>query len=139
MTNLTSAKVINATSKTNTIKVEIYYFTQDEDYKHETVDLSKGNLSSDTIKFMQDINGIQINGIWYENNKICVDLNANEFRKLDAGSYAGIIQTNLLVKTFSSYPNVEEIEILIDGKQGQYGYHFNFDRVFRVSEWDNKP
>jgi len=123
----------------STVEVKFYYLSQEnpyfgiEDLKFKTENISVANMSADTIKFMKKDSDVQINKIWYEGNRLCVDLNENERAKLDAGSTAGEIITNILLKTFSSYPNVKEIEILIDGERGSYGNHFNFEEVFKVN------
>lgn len=108
-----------------TVSVKFYYFDKDDSIgdvtKYKINDISVENLSKETVEFMDLYNGIQINSVWYEGTKICVDLNPSEFLELDKGSSAGFIRKSILLKTFSSYPNVKEIEILVGGEKGCVG------------------
>ena len=118
---------------TDIVEVKFYYFVQEEiEFTTETI--SMANISDDTIKFMNKYSGIQIDKVWYEGSRICVDLNESERAKLDAGSFAGIMITSILIKTFSSYPDVKEIEFLIGGERGSFGNHFNFEEVFKLND-----
>ncbi len=113
-----------------------YYFYRGQSFEQEYAYSEKlityADLVQDTIKNMNEYCGIKITAIWYEGNKICVDLDESEVYKLDAGSTAGWIETYVLLETFSSYPNVKEIEILIGGQKGMSGEHFSFNEVFVV-------
>lgn len=123
---------------TETIPVKFY--VPDENYRevkeHKIEDISVANWVDDTIKFMDLYNGIKIEDIWYEGSKICVDLNLSERFSFDVGSTGGSIRTRELVKTFSSFPNVEGIEVLINGERGCYADHFSFDRILKAENLD---
>jgi len=75
---------------------------------------------------------VEIDNIWYEGSKLCVDLSENMRPRLDAGSAAGASFYECVVRTFATYPNVETIEILLGGKKGESGNHFSFVSVFEV-------
>jgi len=130
----------SSVNELETVSVEFYYFETSfwevEDISCKTEDISTANLSDDTIQFMKLYNGIQIDGVWYEDDRICVDLNESELSKLNAGSTAGTMSTAILLKTFASYPNVKEIEVLIGGEKGCIGDHFMFDKIFDAVELD---
>ena len=118
-----------------TVEVKIFYSSYDEELnenilEYVTVPLRVSNISEDTSRFMLEYNGIVVDSIWYEGSRIYVDLNEGERAKLDRGSEAGNVGSNILLRTFSSYPGVEEIVILIDGEHNSYGNHFNFDGAF---------
>ena len=133
----TSNAVVDINAIYSEVEVNIYY----SDYVQERNRLvlickpeiiSSENMSDDTIRLMKDYNDIEIDRIWYEGIRICIDLNERERGQLNRGSSAGMIAREILLYTFSSYPNVKEIEILINGERGQYGVHFNFEDVFEV-------
>lgn len=118
-----------------TSEVRFYYDRGPEfeyEYGYQKEVISKAELIEDTKKYMLAYNGIKINNVWYDGQKICVDLDESETNKLDAGSAAGRIETYILLETFSSYPNVAQIEILIGGQKGRHGDHFYFDEVFEA-------
>ncbi|MCL1976448.1 MAG: hypothetical protein FWG61_09855 [Firmicutes bacterium] len=98
------------------------------EYKNESI--SYANLLSDTKKYLELYCGITLTNIWYDNTKLIVDLDPSVYMILNAGSHAGIMDTGILVKTFSSYPGVEEIEFLIGGERNCWADHFSFDCVF---------
>ena len=117
------------------VEVKIYRLDYVQEYNRHILVysaeiISQSNISEETIPLMKEHNNIVIDGIWYEDNRICIDLNETERVQMDRGSTAGVMTRELLLYTFSSYPDVKEIEILINGERGQYGNHFNFEDVF---------
>ena len=125
-------------AESSEISVKIYLYNQNDSLfeatEYKTEKISMNNLSADTVKFMTLYNGIQIDKVWYEGDRLCVDLNLSERFELDRGSTAGMLRKDILLKTFSSYPNVKEIKILIGGERGCIGDHFMFDEIFEVIE-----
>ena len=116
-----------------TTAIKCYYYDENEiTYKIESINLN--NSLDETIQLMYSYNKIRIEDIWYEGSKICVDLNPIERYEFDRGSTAGIIRTDILILTFSSFPGVEEIEFLIDGEKGCMGNHFSFDVIFPAKD-----
>ena len=119
-----------------------FYFQTKEEEKIASVEvtgyaieeISMDNLVEDTKNFMDRYCDIKIDDIWYEEERLCVDLNLDAAMSLDRGSYAGSVGLDIILKTFSSYPNVKQIEILVDGERGCVSDHFMFDRIFEVSE-----
>lgn len=106
---------------------------QDESiWEYKTEYITYANLVVDTIRYMKVHNEIEVINIWYENTRLFVDLDAGEYRSLDAGSSAAWEETQILVRTFSSYPGVEEIEFLINSEKNCGGSHFRFDVVYLV-------
>lgn len=99
---------------------------------YKTEQISHAKLLDDTIRYMGLHNGIKIINIWYEKTKLFVDLDFEEFYRMNNGISAGQEITQILVKTFSSYPGVEEIEFLLGGERNFVADHFSFDRVFAV-------
>lgn len=116
-----------------TMPIKFYYYDENESiYKNESINLN--NSLEETIQLMYLYNKIRIDDIWYEGSKICVDLNPVERYEFDRGSTAGIMRIDALISTFSSFPGVEAIEILIGGEKGCEGSHFNFDGIFQVRD-----
>lgn len=101
---------------------EIYTYTQ------KTV--SWESMSDDSVKLIQDLYNVKINGVWYRGKRICVDISEQGLQKFNAGSAAGSSLTYSFIQTFLSYPCVNEVELLVDGVKYRYGDHF----TFRVSK-----
>ena len=82
---------------------------------------------------MQAHTGIQLADLWYEENRLVVDLTPAASISFNFGSTAGIMRTVSLIASLSTLPNVEEIEVLVGGQRGVYDNHFSFAGVFRVN------
>jgi len=124
-------------AEADTITVDFYYIVSEGtwykwSYATETIPVS--NISADTIRFMKEYCNIEIDSIWFDGCRIFVNLNERERARLDAGSTAGSVITETLIRTFSSYPNVMELEVLINGIFEEFGNHFNFRNIFIVSD-----
>ena len=103
-------------------------------YKSEFI--TKETFVEDTIEYMKQYSGIDVTDIWYEGERICINLDYSEGYEFDKGSYAGAMRTNVVIRTLSSYPNVKEIQILLDYQKGAMADHFNFDRIYKAIELD---
>jgi spore germination protein GerM len=112
-------------------------YSDDAEWEYKTERISYASLLDDTKKYMKLHNNIKVINIWYENTRLFVDIDTNEAMRLDAGTHAAIVGITKLVKTFSSYPGVEEIEFLMGGERKAMGEHYNFDLVFVVPGTDN--
>jgi len=85
------------------------------------------------IAHMQAHTGIQLADLWYEENRLVVDLTPAASISFNFGSTAGIMRTVSLIASLSTLPSVEEIEVLVGGQRGVYDNHFSFAGVFRVN------
>ncbi|MCL1917893.1 MAG: hypothetical protein FWG14_06200 [Peptococcaceae bacterium] len=124
----------NKVSSGETLQVKYYtyynYGEQAYTYTHETI--SKENVSEDSVKLLKDRYDITINRVWYEGNRICVDISKTSPFPFDSGSSKGITLTCSLLDTFLSYPDVIEVELLVNGTKNVWGNHFSFG-VFNSS------
>ena len=135
-TAATTTTATRATYSENwqTAAVDFYYRIDLDILTYQTATITREHLSSETVAYMKQYANFQLNSLWYEGTRLCVDINKEEEEPLDAGSSAGIFLTNMLLRTFASFPNVEEIVFLIDGVPNVEQNHFNFDRVFNVND-----
>ena len=100
-----------------------------------TITISRANMLRDTQYYMKKYNKyIEIENLWYEGKKICVDLTGNMAAVMDGGSTIGSMTTAILKRTFSSYPDVDEMEFLIGGVRNREGEHFSFVGPFIVAD-----
>jgi len=100
--------------------------------------------SSEVIDQMLEINGIAIDGFEVgtfvihdgeipPRNVMIVNLNAEAEQTSLQGSTGASLATEIILRTFASFPNIEAIEILIDGASGRYGDHFDFSDYFLIA------
>jgi spore germination protein GerM len=61
-------------------------------------------------------------------------LDGSKAHIFDWGSTGSMIRLNQLIFTLSSFPDVEKIEVLIDGVRGIESSHFNFSDAFDAVE-----
>lgn len=81
---------------------------------------------------------IHIRNIWYVGGRIYVDLDGLRSQPAFAGSTGGYLTQRILYLSVASFPNVEEIVILLDGQPvGRYQLdHINLSGVVRVTGHD---
>jgi hypothetical protein len=120
---------------TKDITMKFYKMLQDSDgnlmtYSIERVDCA--TICENIIDLINQKNGIQINKMWIENNKAYIDLNMKEGMEFSRGSAANAIRLSELLMTLFSYPEIKEVEILLDGQSGVVGDHFMFNKVFTL-------
>lgn len=119
-----------------TFQVKYYeYFGNDEQsytYTEETI--SQETMSEDSVELIKDKYGVTVDGMWYEEERICVDIvsRTHPFLSFDEDDLTGAIFTRSIVQTFLSYPNVTEVELLFNGTRNVWGRHFTFG-VFNSS------
>ncbi|MCL2054609.1 MAG: hypothetical protein FWG90_09310 [Oscillospiraceae bacterium] len=105
-------------------------------YENGEINYSKMPYTSDTVSvesFAEDFaekmllySGIRVDDIWYEGSKLNVDLNVYEKYHFGMGSTAGSTLSADLMQTLRSLPNIEKIEVWLDGERGIESDHFSF-------------
>jgi len=76
---------------------------------------------------------IQLADLWYEENRLVVDLTPATAIPFDWGSTGGAVRSFSLFNSMASLPNVTDVEVLVGGQRGVSGSHFCFARVFRAA------
>ena len=113
----------------------MFYFI----YRYELI--SYENMVEETISKINEFNGYDfpIDNFWYDGTNLIVDLEPDVdiggVSNFLQGSSGASINVGIIVQTFGSFPNVETVEIRIDGRRGVEGWHFDFSEPFTVSEW----
>ena len=116
----------------STIDPSLYGYDE-SNYSFITVEVSAENFLQDAMKHLYLHNKINVDDIWYEGNRLCVDLNRTMRYRLDAGSTAGHLLSNELLLTFASFPNIDEIVFTINGAES-WGNHFNLYYIFPANK-----
>jgi hypothetical protein len=89
-------------------------------------------MSEDSVKLVKDKYDVTVNKVWYEGNRVCVDIAKTSPFCFDMGSHAGFSYTWSFIYTFLSYPDCTEVELLVNGRKNVWGNHFAFG-VFNSS------
>ncbi|MCL2286161.1 MAG: GerMN domain-containing protein [Firmicutes bacterium] len=99
---------------------------------HHWEEISGKNLWVEFIRLMRCHTGIRIRDLWYDGTRLYVDLAPVEAIVFNWGSTGSAQRQSSLINTLSTFPNVTEIVILIDGEADVAADHFNFEGVIRV-------
>ncbi|MDR2182666.1 MAG: GerMN domain-containing protein [Clostridiales bacterium] len=75
---------------------------------------------------------ISADNIWYEGHRIYVDFSEEVSWRFNAGSTGGFLATQSLILNLASFPNVEEMVILVEGQRDVWADHFSFEGIFVV-------
>ena len=142
-TGKSSEEEISQTSPSNvkeTIDLKLYFYDA-EDYDNvkeiRTVKIDKTLYETDiTTAINQVLSGtnLKINKAVINGNSITVDLSKEVALKFNSGSAGGITYTNILAMTILNLPNLEKLEVTVDGVAGVEADHFTFNGVFNKGE-----
>lgn len=128
----------NGLLNTNQIAIQMHYHTTDPngigEFGYINKHITDTHWDSELIELMYLYNGIEIKSLYRIQQKIYVDLMPIEAERFNLSSLMGYARTAVLLNTIATLPDVEEIEVLIDGFGGIYGAHFSFDRVILVKD-----
>lgn len=102
-----------------------------EDIPHFDEEISPYNWQEQIVRHMRTHTGIGIAGLWYDGNRLMVDLTPAASIFFDWGSSGSYQLTRALTDSLATLPNVAEMEILVGGQRGVEGSHFNFSFVRR--------
>ena len=129
------------TNAEETVSVNLYFYDEiistdyydEENFFYVTVNIAAEDFLSEAKKALYLHKKVSIDDLRYENGRLTVDFNSAERQRFDAGSMAGIVRKNTLLKTFAGFPGVSEVEFLIGGERNAEGNHFNFNGYFTIN------
>ena len=122
--------------KWDTAEVSFYKYTDYDEFTVNKERISYANLLEDTVKYLDRHNDwILIIGIRYEGRRLVVDLDPGMGGRLDAGSMGGYCTQSSILRTFASYPGVNEMKFLIGGVEDCEGNHFNLQGIFKAADY----
>ncbi|MCL2019772.1 MAG: hypothetical protein FWG70_08445 [Oscillospiraceae bacterium] len=112
------------TDDLNTISIKLWDYAEikntdysdEENFSFVTMNISEENFLEDAVKAIYLHQGFSIKSIWYEGDKIYIDLSLIQDFRASRGSMAAIVTSNLLKRTFASFPNMTEMEFLVEGR-----------------------
>lgn len=95
--------------------------------------LYQDNITA-AINKVLELTNISINKAIINGESITVDLPKEVALKFNSGSAGGITNTNILAMTILNLPNIEKLEVTVDGVTGVVADHFNFNGTFTRTE-----
>lgn len=122
------------------IELKLYFFDADDydnvkEIRTVTVDkkLFQEDKTSAINKVLESTN-LRINNAIINGKAITVDLPKEVALSFNNGSAGGITNTNILAMTILNIPDIEKMEVTVDGVAGVVADHFNFNGTFSKTE-----
>jgi hypothetical protein len=127
-----------------TIDLKLYNYDAD-DYENpkevSTVAIDKKLYSEDITSAINKLlasTPLKLNKAVVNGKLITVDLPKDVALKFNSGSAGGITNTNILAMTILNLPDIEEMEVIVDGITGIEADHFSFNGKFIKDEGGKK-
>jgi len=121
------------------VELELYNYSA-EDYNSPKeivkVSVSRKLYEEDltaAINKVLETTGLSIAKAVLDGDFITVDLTKEVAARFNAGSAGGITNTNILAMTVLNLPQVEKLEITVEGEHNIEGDHFSFNGIFTKS------
>jgi len=138
-TDTSTQSVSNPSVVKETIDLKLYYYDAD-DYDNvkeiRTVTIDKKLYQDDITAAINQVlaaTELKINKAVIKGKSVTVDLSKELVLKFNSGSARGITYTNILAMTILSLPNIEKMEVTVDGVASVLADHFNFNGTFTKS------
>ncbi len=119
-----------------TLDLNLYVYDADnyekpKEIKTVTIDkkLYQDDITSAINKVLEST-GLKINKATVNKNFIIIDLPKEVSAKFNEGSAGGITRTNILAMTILNLPDIDTMEVTVDGASGVVGDHFSFNGIF---------
>lgn len=128
----------------DTVDLNLYFFDADNyDSPKEirTVSVDNKLYQDDITAAINQVllsTNLKINKATLNGNSITVDLSKEMQLNFNGGSASGITYTNILAATITNLPNIDKLEVTVDGKSGVEADHFNFNGTFSRAENSKK-
>jgi len=118
------------------VTVQIHSASIATGYFEETYyveEISGEKLWEETIRLKRLHTGIEISDFWYEGRRIIVDIKPNQWPRLTFGTQSFCLGVRVVLLTFASFPDVDEIEVLFGGlRPSALDHHGSFYGYYRV-------
>ena len=108
------------------------------DFEYIEVTVYSDDWLEQALALMNENTHFDIGNIWYEGERLYADLIAdspygNTWQALQ-GSTGAWINADILLLNLASFPDVEEIVILMNGERDVSSDHFSFEGVFMMAD-----
>lgn len=126
----------SATPEEETIVLKFYNYDADNyDSPKEIVNVTVGKKLYEedkvsAINKLLEASGLKINKAEINEGMLTVDLPKDIAAQFNMGSAGGITYTNILVMTLLNLPDINMLQVTVDGDPNVGGDHFNFNGRF---------
>ena len=115
-----------AAADTATVRFVSHWDSMDDTYHYFYEEINSENWRNEAVRLMRHHTGIRVKQLWYEGDRLVVDLFPVEGEIFNWGSGGAWARTLNLIRSFASFPGVNEIEVLVDGAENVWADHFAF-------------
>lgn len=131
---LTSEESVTARFYYHCIKADPMFKLLPEAYRYIGVEIPGVYLWAQFRSLMFEHTGISVWDLWFDGDKLYVDLHSSEAILFDWGSAGSYDRGTRLNKTVASLPGVATFEILVGGERGVETSHYSFNWVAVVED-----
>jgi len=120
------------------VVIRFYYYCDETDpqvyllpeaFKYHPEEIPGPYLWEEFRRLMLYHTGINVWDLWFDGDKLYVDLHSTEIMPFDWGSTGSAIRGEVLTRTIASLPGVASFEILVGGESAVATSHFCFNWV----------
>lgn len=126
-------------NQSETIALRFYYHDIELDpnlnslpeaFLYNTEEIKAQNLREEFIRLMYEHTGISILDLWFEEDKLYVNLSQSSISFFDNfGTAVALRNLTIFEKSLLSIPGIAYIEVLVSGQYGFEGSYFSFGHV----------
>lgn len=116
------------------IEADPFYMMQSGAYRYNVEEIPGPYMWTEFRRLMLKHTGINVWDLWFDGDKLYVDLHSTEWMPFDWGSTGSFDRGQRLIKTIASLPGVASFEILVGGVPGYATSHFCFGWIAIVED-----
>ena len=123
---LTEDEIVTVRFYYHCILIDPYVMLLPDAYRYNAVEIPGPYLWAEFRRLMYEHTGISVWDLWFEGDKLYVDLHSTEEILFNWGSTGSFDRGTRLNKTVASLPGVASFEILVGGAHGVETSHYSF-------------
>ena len=125
------------------VAIRFYYYCDETDpyfnlfpeaYLYNIVEIPGPYLREEFRRLMLEHTGINVWDLWFQGNKLYIDLHSTEWHPFNWGTTGSAHRGNVLTMTLASFPGIDSFEVLVGGARGVHTSHYSFDWVAIVED-----
>ena len=114
----------------HSIEIDPNIYLPPESFLYNAEVITAENLLQEFIRLMYEHTGLHILDMWFEGDKLYVNLHSDAFTFFNGhGTTGGMRNTKIFERSILSLPGIASFEVLLDGRHGVYADHFDFGHV----------
>jgi len=113
----------------HSIEIDPYVYLLPESFLYIVEYVPVDNYREEFIRLMYEHIGVRILDLWFEGDKLYVDLHHDALFFFNQGTTSSSKRLTIFEKSLLSLPGIASFEVLICGQRGLESEHFNFGHV----------